>query len=169
MLKFLQDQSEVLDMLTELHENSLFSDFRIGVAGSYAVGNNKAGSSIDLVLKLKDGCDKDKIGSLSIIDSIHSVIKDDYSNKLQVIWLDLLEKDEEKLLEFMRTQGIELNPESAYTNIVEHVSWVDEEDEEEQSKDVEIEEDEEDVISRTLMAMIEEEEEELTADEGDGE
>ena len=42
MLKFLQDQSEVLDMLTELHANSLFSDFRIGVAGSYAVGNNKA-------------------------------------------------------------------------------------------------------------------------------
>lgn len=167
MLKFLEDNNEVLDMLYELSANPKFSDFRIGVAGSYAMGTNKKGSSIDLVLKLKDGCDESKIGSLSVIESIHSALKSDYSNKLQVIWLDLLEKDEEKLLNFLRTEGIELNPESAYTNIVDKVVWVDEENSEE-DKEVNVEEDEEDIISKTLMAWAEEDEEEVSEEE-DGE
>ena len=135
MLKFLENRDEVVDLVHSLSEQPEVSSFKLGVTGSYVTGQNKKNSSIDIVLKLRDGEDKDLIGSLNIAFAIHRYMEASYSNKIKIIWLDLLEKDEESLLNYVAEDGIEVNPESAYTNIVADVRWVDEvEDNDEDSR-----------------------------------
>lgn len=145
MLKFLENSDEVLDFLEVLAEQDTMKDFRIGVSGSYAEGLNKKNSAIDIVLKLKDGGDKSLIGSFEIINYIHSFMEDVYSNKVCIYWLDLLEKDETVLLDYMSKNGYEANPESAYTNLVGSAKWVDEENEDDKN----------DRISKTVMTWNE--------------
>lgn len=154
MLKFLENRDEVVDLLHYLSENTLLSSFKLGVAGSYAEGLNKKSSPIDIVLKLREGEDKSLIGNLDVSYQIHRLMHNVYSNKVQIIWLDLLEKDEEGLLNFVRTHGVEANPESAYTNIVEAVHWVEDGDE-----------DSEDRINSSVMTWDENED----SDEGEDE
>lgn len=124
MVKFLENSDEVLDFLQALSEETLLKDFKVGVSGSFARGENKKGSAIDIVLKLKENGDKSLIGSLSVISFIHRYMQDIYSNKICIYWLDLLEKDEVSLIDYMKKNGYEANPISAYTNLIENVKWV---------------------------------------------
>lgn len=135
MLKFLQNKEEVLDMIHELSTCSELSDFKIGATGSFMTNENKKTSPVDIVLKLNDSdededsdfgtADKSKIGSIEIIDFIQRYISEQYSNKINIIWFDLIEEDETSLLNYVKSHGIEANPESVYTNIVEHLYWAD--------------------------------------------
>ena len=129
MLKFLENRDEVVDLVHSLSEQPELHSFKVGVAGSYVTGLNKKASAIDIILKLREGENKDLIGSFEIVSFIYRYMQDVYSNKICIIWLDLLESDEESLLEYMRMNGLEANPESAYTNIVDEVRWVDDSDE----------------------------------------
>lgn len=125
MLKFLQTFDEALDLINELAEKPELSSFEVGLTGSYATYMNKKSSPIDIVLKLKEGMDETLIGSMEIVELIHNATKNLYSNKLQIIWLDLLEKDEEDMISYAQRHGMEANPISAYTNIVESIKWSD--------------------------------------------
>ena len=138
MLKFLENRDEVLDLIRDLAECDVLKPFKVGVAGSYVNATNKKGSPIDIVLKLNEGEKRSLIGAFEITSFIKNQLQNVYSNKINVLWLDLLEDDETKLIDFVRTTGIEANPESAYTNIVEDVIWADSEDEdlEDDSDDV---------------------------------
>ena len=129
MLKFLENRDEVLDLIRDLAECDVLKPFKVGVAGSYVNATNKKGSSIDIVLKLNEGEKRSLIGAFEITSFIKDQLQNVYSNKINVLWLDLLEDDETKLIDFVRTTGIEANPESGYTNIVEDVIWADSEDE----------------------------------------
>ena len=150
MKKFLETRDEVVELVHSLSERPELKPFKLGVAVSYVTGLNKKASPIDIVLKLREGESKDWVGSLVISRYIHRDMEDVYSNKIRIIWLDLLEKDEEELLDFVATNGFEANPESAYTNIVGEIRWVDEVDSS----------DDEDRISSTVVTFDEEEDEE---------
>ena len=135
MLKFLQNRDEVVDLVQHLSECDFLSEFKIGVAGSYVQGLNKKGSSIDIVLALKEGGNEDMIGNLDVNKFIHNFMEESYNNKINIIWLDLLQKDEEELIKYMASEGVEANPESAYTNIVAEVRWVDEDNDTSEDED----------------------------------
>ncbi len=149
MLKFLETRDEVVDLVHTVAEQPEMSSFKVGVAGSYVTSLNKKGSAIDIILKLKDGADKDLIGDLSINYFVRDYIARAYSNKIHIIWLDLLEADEEALLKFIGTEGVENNPESAYTNIVGEVRWVEDDEEDDEDAD--------DRISSSVVTYDEEE------------
>ena len=149
MLKFLETRDEVVDLVHTVAEQPEMSSFKVGVAGSYVTSQNKKGSAIDIILKLKDGADKDLIGDLSINYFVRDYIARAYSNKIHIIWLDLLEADEEALLKFIGTEGVENNPESAYTNIVGEVRWVEDDEEDDEDAD--------DRISSSVVTYDEEE------------
>lgn len=149
MLKFLETRDEVVDLVHTVAEQPEMSSFKVGVAGSYVTSLNKKGSAIDIILKLKDGADKDLIGDLSINYFVRDHIARAYSNKIHIIWLDLLEADEEALLKFIGTEGVENNPESAYTNIVGEVRWVEDDEEDDEDAD--------DRISSSVVTYDEEE------------
>ena len=138
MLKFLENRDEVVDLVHSLSERPELKDFKLGVAGSYVTGLNKKASAIDIVLKLREGSNKDLVGDLDISFYIHQFMSASYSNKIKIIWLDLLESDEEALLKFMASEGVEANPESAYTNIVGDIRWVDEDTDEDDDDDARI-------------------------------
>ena len=149
MLKFLETRDEVVDLVHTVAEQPEMSSFKVGVAGSYVTSLNKKGSAIDIILKLKDGADKDLIGDLDINYFVRDFIARAYSNKIQIIWLDLLEADEEALLKFIATEGVENNPESAYTNIVGEVRCVEDDEEDDEDAD--------DRISSSVVTYDEEE------------
>ena len=149
MLKFLETRDEVVDLVHSVAEQPEMSSFKVGVAGSYVTSQNKKGSAIDIILKLKDGADKDLIGDLGINYFVRDYIARAYSNKIHIIWLDLLEADEEALLKFIGTEGVENNPESAYTNIVGEVRWVEDDEEDDEDAD--------DRISSSVVTYDEEE------------
>lgn len=149
MLKFLETRDEVVDLVHTVAEQPEMSSFKVGVAGSYVTSQNKKGSAIDIILKLKDGADKDLIGDLGINYFVRDHIARAYSNKIHIIWLDLLEADEEALLKFIGTEGVENNPESAYTNIVGEVRWVEDDEEDDEDAD--------DRISSSVVTYDEEE------------
>ena len=65
MLKFLETRDEVVDLVHTVAEQPEMSSFKVGVAGSYVTSLNKKGSAIDIILKLKDGADKDLPGELN--------------------------------------------------------------------------------------------------------
>ena len=125
MLKFLQYRSEVEDLILELSKTSTLKSFKVGFTGSYANGENKDSSPIDIILKLKDGEDKKQIGSMNIAYYINSYMHDIYSNKVKIIWYDLLEKNETDMKEYQANGGIEGNPSSPYLNIVNNIVWAD--------------------------------------------
>jgi hypothetical protein len=133
MLKFLQNRDEAIDLVHSLSECPELSDFKLGLAGSFVQGLNKKASPIDIVLKLKEDKNSDMIGSFYINGFIRKYLSDLYSNKVHIIWLDLLETDEESLLEYMPKVGVEMNPESAYTNIASTVKWVNDEEDDSES------------------------------------
>ena len=149
MLKFLETRDEVVDLVHTVAEQPEMSSFKVGVAGSYVTSQNKKGSAIDIILKLKEGADKDLIGDLGINYFVRDYIARAYSNKIHIIWLDLLEADEEALLKFIGTEGVENNPESAYTNIVGEVRWVEDDEEDDEDAD--------DRISSSVVTYDEEE------------
>lgn len=150
MLKFLQNSDEVVELLHSLSACPELESFRVGFAGSFANGVNKKASPIDIVLKLKDDGNESEVGSLDINYFIASFMESAYSNKYHILWLDLLEKDELDIIDFMRNEGVEANPESVYTNIVAEVHWIDED-----------EDSEDDTISRTVMTWDEEDKEDM--------
>ena len=127
MLKFLQTSDEVVDLLQSLSSCPELSSFRVGFAGSYSTGTNKKASAIDIVLKLKENGDKNEIGSIYINSFIGQFMESAYSNKYHILWLDMLEKNEVAVHDFMAAEGLEANPESVYTNVVSEVRWVDDE------------------------------------------
>lgn len=146
MLKFLQNSDEVVELLHSLAICPELESFKVGFAGSYANGVNKKASAIDIVLKLKEDNDKSKIGSLDLNYFISQFMESAYSNKYRILWLDLLEDDEIKVVDFMRSIGVEANPESVYTNIVGEVQWIDAVDTEKS-----------DIISSSVMTWDEDE------------
>lgn len=156
MLKFLESRDEAMDLVHTLAKCPELSSFKLGLAGSFVTGLNKKASAIDIVLKLKDGESKDLIGDLDICYYIHHYMATSHSNKIKVIWLDMLEKDDESLLEFMAEEGVEHNPESAYTNIVGEICWVDDEDDSDDDR-----------ISSSVMTWDEDENDEVEVSKED--
>ena len=82
MLKFLETRDEVVDLVHTVAEQPEMSSFKVGVAGSYVTSQNKKGSAIDIILKLKDGADKDLIGDLGINYFVRDYIARASSNYL---------------------------------------------------------------------------------------
>ena len=89
MLKFLENRDEVVDLVHTLSERPELKDFKLGVAGSYVTGLNKKASAIDIVLKLREGCNKDLIGDLDISFYIHQHIATAYSNKINGLFSEI--------------------------------------------------------------------------------
>ena len=129
MRKIIESPVEAEKLVTHLiTELDLESKFKVGLAGSYVRDEHKASSKIDLVLKARNQEGLVLVGKWVMIDQITEFMVSNYHNKYNIIWLDLLEKDTEKTLEYMRDNGMELNPECVYTNIVEEVKWMTEPD-----------------------------------------
>lgn len=140
MLKIVETKQEAIELVVHLAKQDFLQDFRVGATGAFMENTMKKSSSVDIVLKLKEDGDEDLIGSISLLRSIKNYLGTYYHNKFNILWLDLLSKEEESLIEFVQSEGLEANPESVYTNVVDSLKWGSE-DEDEDFEDSDDEED----------------------------
>lgn len=87
---------------------------KIGIAGSYARGEETLESDLDIVL---DGD--------SMRQDISDKIKELFSPLIvDTLWLDLLKKEDQEADEFCKKIGMPINMDSVYKTIKREVIWI---------------------------------------------
>ena len=125
MLRLVQDKEDALVVAKELDELEELEGFSVGIVGSFARNSNKKRSSIDIILELNDGEQKDKIGSFALIGAVKHYMGENFVNKFEVKWLDLIEDDYNKTLSKNKEINLDENPNSPYLKIIDEVVWAD--------------------------------------------
>ena len=100
--------AEILNILKSVYNN--YDGVRIGLAGSYANNSATANSDIDVVI---DGD--------SMRMDIAEYIKNLFNVPVDILWLELLKKDDEELDRFALSVGLPENEYSVYKTIKREV------------------------------------------------
>lgn len=103
--------AEILNLLKSVYNK--YDGVRIGLAGSYANNSATADSDIDVVI---DGD--------SMRMDVAEYIKNLFNIPVDILWLELLKKDDEELDEFALSIGVPKNEYSVYKTIAREVEWV---------------------------------------------
>ena len=103
--------AEILNILKVVYNK--YDGVRIGLAGSYANNSATANSDIDVVI---DGD--------SMRMDIAEHIKNLFNVPVDILWLELLKKDDEELDKFALSVGLPENEYSVYKTIKREVEWV---------------------------------------------
>lgn len=90
-----------------------YSGIRLGIAGSYATGKNTDTSDLDIVI---DG-DSTKLEIMEYIKGLFNISVD-------VLWLNLLRKEDEELDCFAKEMELPVNENSVYKNVIREVIWI---------------------------------------------
>ena len=102
---------EIIRMLKSVY--SRYDNVRIGIAGSYANDTAHAGSDLDVVLE-----------GDSMHVEIMEYIKSLFSIPVDVLWVDLLKKDDEEMDSFAISNGLPKNEHSVYKTVMREVKWI---------------------------------------------
>lgn len=101
----------IKEILTSVYQK--YHNIRLGIIGSYANGTATAESDLDILI---DG------------DSIHGeiadYIKDLFVIPVDVLWLELLEKEDKRLDMLLMEVLSSVNEYSAYKTIIKEVVWI---------------------------------------------
>ena len=90
-----------------------YSHIRLGIIGSYANGTATAESDLDILV---DGD--------SIQGEIADYIRELFDVPVDVLWLDLLEKEDKRLDQLLLEVISSVNEYSAYKSIIKEVVWI---------------------------------------------
>lgn len=90
-----------------------YDNIKLGIAGSYANNTVRKSSDLDVVI------DGDSM-RLEIMDYIKSL----FDIKVDVLWVDLLKKEDEELDSFALSIGLPVNEHSVYKTIMHEVKWL---------------------------------------------
>lgn len=90
-----------------------YDNIRLGIAGSYANGTQRDNSDIDVVI---DG-DSMRVEIMEYIKGLFEVAVD-------VLWLDLMKKEDDELDRFAIDNGLPINQYSAYKTVMQEVKWI---------------------------------------------
>lgn len=102
---------EIFDVLSSLELKN-----RFGIAGSFARGTAKKSSDIDIVI------DTDCL-DIMVMEQIKITLKSKFNRKSDVLCLDLLRQEDEKLDNLSCSLGLGKNEYSAYKTILRDVIW----------------------------------------------
>ena len=102
-------KSDILKTISRIKHDK-FYNLKIGLAGSYARGDNKDSSDIDIVV------DTDLL-TISDMDYIKSRFYVD------VLLLGLLKQEDEEMDDFFKEMDLPINDESVYKNVLKEVVW----------------------------------------------
>lgn len=90
-----------------------YDNIRLGIAGSYANGTQRENSDIDVVI---DG-DSMRVEIMEYIKGLFEVAVD-------VLWLDLMKKEDDELDKFALENGLPVNQYSSYKTVIQEVKWI---------------------------------------------
>ena len=89
------------------------SEFRFGIAGSYARNEATNKSDLDVVI---DGN--------SMKQDVAEDIKNAFPLTVDVLWLDLLKAEDEDLMAFCKANNYPINEDSVYKTVLREVIWI---------------------------------------------
>lgn len=90
-----------------------YDNIRLGIAGSYANGTQELSSDVDVVI---DG-DSMRVDIMEYIKSLFDITVD-------VLWVDLMKKEDDELDRFALENGLPINKYSAYKTVMREVRWI---------------------------------------------
>lgn len=90
-----------------------YDNIKLGIAGSYANGTQHEGSDIDIVI---DG-DSMRVDIMEYIKSLFKIPVD-------VLWVDLMKKEDDELDKFALENDLPINPYSVYKTVMQEVRWI---------------------------------------------
>lgn len=102
---------EIISILKKVYNS--YDNIRLGIAGSYANNTAKSDSDVDIVI---DG-DSNHIEIMEYIKGLFNIPVD-------ILWLDLLKKDDEELDAFAVSNGLPKNEHSVYKTVLKEVRWL---------------------------------------------
>ena len=103
--------NDIIAVLRQVYNK--YDNIRLGIAGSYANGNEKLSSDIDVVI---DG-DSMRVDIMEYIKSLFDITVD-------VLWIDLMKQEEDELDRFAAENGLPVNQYSAYKTVMQEVRWI---------------------------------------------
>lgn len=103
--------NEIISILQTAYER--YDNIKLGVAGSYVNGTQREDSDIDIVI---DG-DSTRADIMQYIKSLFDIAVD-------VLWVDLMQKEDEELDRFALENDLPINQYSIYKTVMQEVKWV---------------------------------------------
>ena len=90
-----------------------YDNIKLGIAGSYANGTQQLSSDIDVVI---DG-DSMRVDIMEYIKSLFDITVD-------VLWLDLMKKEDAEFDRFAIENDLPINNYSVYKTVMQEVRWI---------------------------------------------
>lgn len=103
--------NDIIAILRQTYDK--YDNIRLGIAGSYVNGTAKSSSDIDIVIE----GDSMRVDIMEYIKSLFDIAVD-------VLWVDLMKKEDDELDSFALENGLPVNKYSAYKTVMQEVRWI---------------------------------------------
>ena len=103
--------NDIITILKQVYNK--YDNIRLGIAGSYIKGTQQSSSDIDVVIE----------GDSMRVD-IMEYIKNLLDITVDVLWVDLMKKEDDELDKLALENGLPVNKYSAYKTIMQEVRWI---------------------------------------------
>ena len=103
--------NDIITILKQVYNK--YDNIRLGIAGSYINGTQQSSSDIDVVIE----------GDSMRVD-IMEYIKNLFDITVDVLWVDLMKKEDDELDKLALENGLPVNKYSAYKTIMQEVRWI---------------------------------------------
>lgn len=103
--------NDIITILKQVY--SKYDNIRLGIAGSYANNTQNPSSDIDIVIE----GDSMRVDIMEYIKSLFDITVD-------VLWVDLMKKEDDELDRFAVENGLPINKYSVYKTVMQEVRWI---------------------------------------------
>lgn len=103
--------NEIILILRKVYDK--YTGIKLGIAGSYANGTQHDDSDIDVVID----------GDSMRVD-IMEYIKSQFQEDVDVLWVELMQKEDEEMDKFALENDLPINEYSVYKTVMQEVMWV---------------------------------------------
>lgn len=103
--------NEIMSALREVYDK--YAGIRLGIVGSYANDTQQLDSDIDVVID----------GDSMRVD-VMEYIKSQFPNEVDVLWVELMKKEDEDMDRFALENDLPINECSVYKTVMQGVLWV---------------------------------------------
>ena len=103
--------NDIISVLRQVYNK--YDNIKLGIAGSYANDTQNSSSDIDVVIE----GDSMRVDIMEYIKSLFDITVD-------VLWVDLMKKEDDELDKFAVENGLPINKYSAYKTVMQEVRWI---------------------------------------------
>lgn len=103
--------NDIINILKQVYNK--YDNIKLGIAGSYVNDTQDSASDIDVVIE----GDSMRVDVMEYIKSLFDITVD-------VLWVDLMKKEDDDLDRLAVENGLPVNKYSAYKTVMQEVRWI---------------------------------------------